>query len=325
MPENKEVNVGIICQTLVQQHHIRHLVHQFGFDSQYCFIIDQLLKETDRQQHLTSLESVDFLIVDVDASHFSQDSELGQIESWLYNLRMPVIFGEGITYNPTDEGFQSWSRQLYEKIFNIHGQLNAHLQKYSKPKHIWVLAASMGGPEAVKQFLDKLPIGLQISFVYVQHLQTTQQKSLAKTLCRDSKYTAIMAEDGDSLKPDHVTIIPADQEVIIMPTHIMMFRDTPWRGPYKPSIDQVVANIAESYHQRSGVIYFSGMGDDGVAGARLMARRGGTVWIQAPDSCTSDAMPSAVNATECVSMIGTPEQLAANLRALHQHKKAVTT
>jgi chemotaxis response regulator CheB len=56
-------------------------------------------------------------------------------------------------------------------------------------EHIWVLGASLGGSNAVKEFLDALPKGLPVGFVYAQYIDARYQKTLIQTLGRHSGIT----------------------------------------------------------------------------------------------------------------------------------------
>ena len=301
------LRVGIISQTLVQQHHLRHIVEECGYHVGVAWLIHQLVEEVDI---LKSTEDIDVWLVDVDTFSLDQTKKTLLFERWLFDLKEPVIFGEGHTYNATEEGFSSWMRQLKTKLLSISGQLHLHQQQQQSAEFIWVLAASTGGPEAVKQFLDPMPAGLGIAFLYVQHIESRQNRTLATTVTRDSHYRGRVANHGDTLCADTVTIVPAKQELDILSDGTLVICDRLWRGKYQPSIDQVVATVADRFGSRSGAIFFSGMGEDGVVGARLMARRAGRVWVQAPPTCASDSMPVAVNQTGCVTGTGSPEQLA---------------
>jgi chemosensory pili system protein ChpB (putative protein-glutamate methylesterase) len=145
---------------------------------------------------------------------------------------------------------------------------------------------------------------------------------LANSIARNSAYKGRMAAHGDVLCVDTVTVVPSDKQLDILVNGTLSIRDHPWRGIYKPSIDHMVASVAGRFGSCSGVIYFSGMGDDGVLGARLMARAGGNVWIQTPSQCTADGMPKAINSTGCVSVIDSVKNLAIHLKLL-QRKKAL--
>ncbi|MGH1487358.1 MAG: chemotaxis protein CheB [Cellvibrionaceae bacterium] len=303
------LKVGIISQTLVQQHHLRHIVEECGYEVEVAWLINQLI---DDLALLKNTEAIDVWLVDVDTFSLNQTKKALLFERWLFDLKTPVIFGEGNTYNATEEGFSSWIRQLTSKLLSVSGQLylDQQQQQQQQAEFVWVLAASTGGPEAVKKFLDLLPAGLGIAFLYTQHIEARQNRSLATSVTRDSQYHGRVANHGDTLCADTVTIVPAKQELDVLSDGTLIVREQAWRGEYKPSIDQVVATVADRYGSRGGAIFFSGMGDDGVTGARLMARRAGRVWIQAPPTCASDSMPLAVSRTGCVTATGSPEQLS---------------
>ncbi len=149
--------------------------------------------------------------------------------------------------------------------------------------------------------------------MYAQHIESKHNRNLANTITRESDYHSKVAIHGDTLCADTVTIVPVDKELDVLSDGTLIIRSQAWGGQYTPSIDQVVATVAERFGPRSGVIYFSGMGDDGVMGARLMSRRAGQIWIQSLSSCVSDSMPKAINLTGRVTTTGSPEQLATHL------------
>ena len=302
--------VGIITQTLVQQHHLRETAEACGCTVEGAWLIEQLLKRLDS---LANQGGIDIWLVDVDTFSLEQTKTMVSFERWLFNLKVPVIFGEGNSYNATEDGFNSWMRQITSKLLSTCGRLYLQQERQQSATAVWVLAASTGGPEAVKRFLDPLPKGLGIAFLYVQHIESQQHSSVVSSVTRDSQYTGRVAQHGDILCADSVTIVPAHQELDVLADGTLMLRDTPWGGEYKPSIDKVVGSIAERFGSRGGAIFFSGMGDDGVVGARLLSRRSGQVWIQSLSSCTSDSMPAAIKKTDCVTVTGTPEQLSGHL------------
>lgn len=316
------LSVGIVCHTIVQQHHLRHLVEEFGYNARHTFLVEQAVGDINALRESTA--TTDLWLVDIDLSSLDQSRGLMAFESWLYNLKQPVIFGEGTTYNANDKGFDSWLRQLHNKIFNVAGDILHKDKPASELRAVWVLAASIGGPEAIKEFLDNVKTGLGIGFIYAQHLEARQHHALAGTIGRNSEYDTVMAEHGEFIQADQVIMVPASQQVSFTANGMVMFHDERWRGAYTPSMDQVVANIADSFKHLSGAIFFSGMGEDGVAGARLMHRQQGKIWIQKAATCTSDVTPNAIKQTGCVSKIGTPRELANLLNKLYSQSKEFT-
>ncbi len=311
-------NVGIISESIIQQHHLRQITESCGFTIFDAWLVTQVFDNFFLLEK--SNEHVDFWLIDIDSSNISLPDKFSVFERWLYGLKVPVIFGEGRVYNVNDPGFASWTRLLTDKLLSVSGQLSV-IEYHLKPaKHVWVLGASTGGPEVVKEFLDALPIGLELALVYVQHIESEHNVVLANSISRNSQYQGRVAGHGDVLCVDTVTIVPSDKQLDILADGTLALRNYPWRGIYKPSIDHVVATVADRFGGSGGVIYFSGMGDDGMVGARLMSRRGGNVWIQNPAQCAADSMPNAIKNTGCVKVIDSVKNLAIHLQRLQKEK-----
>lgn len=304
------LQVGVISETLVQQHHLRHIVEKCGYEVKVAWLVNQVLKDIHM---LDRVENIDVWLIDVDIFSQQQNDQTLCFERWLFDLKQPVIFGEGTTYNAVEEAFNSWSRQLASKLMSISGQQSLIEHQRAPASYVWVLAASTGGPESVKSFLDNLPLGLGVAFLYVQHIEPNYNRSLATIITRDNDFSSQVAEHGGIIVSDMVTVVPVDKDIVILPNGTLIVRSQSWRGEYRPSIDQVVAMVADRFGPKSGAIFFSGMGDDGAMGARLMARQGGQIWIQSPATCVSAAMPQAINQTGTVTTIGSPKQLADSL------------
>ena len=301
------LNVGIISQTLVQQYHLRQIVEECGNHVSVAWLVNHLL---DNLKLLQTIKRIDVWLVEIDTFSLERNDETLLFEKWLFGLQEPVIFGEGNTYNAMEDGFNSWVRQLTTKLLRVSSNLYLSQQEQKRADFIWVIAASTGGPEAVKEFLDVLPAGLGVGFLYAQHIELTQKQTVVSTVTRSSPYRGRLANHGDILCADTVTIVPIKQELDILSDATLVVRDKDWGGEYRPSIDKVVATVAERFGSKAGTIFFSGMGEDGVIGARLMARRSGRVWIQAAPTCASAIMPLAINRTGCVTASGSPSQLA---------------
>lgn len=307
------LRIGIVSETQVQQHYLKHAVEESGYQSALCLLVTEL---SDKGNQL-KLTRADAWLVDVDVERLGDCPQLSYFERWLAELDVPIIFSEGNTYNAAEADFISWSRQLRIKLLNLDGQLKLLKKDKVKAANIWVLAASTGGPEVVKRFLDKVDKDLDVGFIYVQHIDQMQHQVLSEIVCRDNAYTGSVAAHGDIICRQTVAVIPADKSVELQENgSIVVYENRSWRGAYRPSIDQVVANVADVYGSSSGVIFFTGMGDDGTAGCRLMSLRGGQVWAQSLSSCTVESMPKSVIDTGCAVKIDTPESLAVHLKAV---------
>ena len=107
---------------------------------------------------------------------------------------------------------------------------------------------------------------------------------------------------------------PADFQAfgITMSDRVELFEE-PWEGPYSPSIDQVMALIADHFGVQSGAILFSGMGNDGAISAAKLRQMGIEVWAQSAETCANSSQPDSARATGCVSFSGSPRELARKL------------
>jgi len=178
---------------------------------------------------------------------------------------------------------------------------------------VWVLGASLGGPQSIKLFLSHLPASLPVAFVIAQHIGAGFVELFAKQLDRATPLKVMAAEDGHMLKHGEVVVTPVYKRVVIDHGGIIELRDIDPDSIYTPSIDDVMVDTAFRFGVNSGAIIFSGMGSDGVLGSRLTRSKGGAVWTQSTESCVISSMPDAVRRMDISEFSGSPVQLAAQM------------
>ena len=226
-----------------------------------------------------------------------------------------MILSDSSEFVAGSDDHTAWSRRISLRLQRLRGDIN--LQQAEPARELWVLGASTGGPAAVKRFLAALPANLGIAFLYVQHIDANQAVTLNRMMTNAGSYPALVASQGLVLEANSLTLITAKDSVELLANGTLMVNyGQAWKGDYAPSIDQVAANAAQVYRERSGLIIFTGMGDDGAASCRIVKQVGGQVWAQSPNDCTSDSMPVSALATGCVGLSGTPEYLARALAKL---------
>ncbi|BFM13416.1 chemotaxis protein CheB [Simiduia litorea] len=259
-------------------------------------------------------DNIDAIIADAWVVVFDGDRENPVAEEWLKGLDVPVIFDDGQLVQES-----TWHRRVSSKLRQIPGMVNVASQR-DVPDEVWVLAASTGGPAAVKLFLSELPLGLNVAFIYAQHIDQGFDVNLAQAISKGTKFPAVLAVNGALVANNQVLIIRPDEQAEVQANGSLVVNPKPWSGSYKPAINQIVANVASIYGAKSGVIVFTGMGNDGKAAVRLMRQQGGTVWAQTAPSCTVSSMPDEVRATGTVTFEGDPKALAAEFIARKQLK-----
>ncbi len=213
--------------------------------------------------------------------------------------------------------------------------------------YVCVLAASMGGPEAVKLFLDHLPITVPVALVLVQHIDPKMQAVLPRILGRhndwqfDTEKNFTVSDDKASLRyPDsrlmqgRVLIVPAQRQIDFgyggeVFAHQTISADSaqyePWPGQYQPSINDVMRRAAGAFGARLITIVFSGMGDDGAAAVKTVKETRGLIWAQSSLSCVCSSQPDNIRTSGQVSFDGSPDALAKHLQQFIAKQSIVMT
>ncbi|WP_455211205.1 chemotaxis protein CheB [Kaarinaea lacus] len=179
--------------------------------------------------------------------------------------------------------------------------------------NVWVLGASLGGPQAVRQFLSAISPDLPVAFILAQHIGASHINLLAEQLNRVTPFTVVPGRNGHKLRHHEVILTPADKQLSLTDDGYIALTPSPPAAVYSPSIDLVMTEVARQYGAKAGTIIFSGMGDDGARGCEAIAEHGGVVWAQDIASCVVSSMPDQARKTGKVSYSANPEELAKHL------------
>ncbi|HUF30831.1 MAG TPA: chemotaxis protein CheB [Gemmatimonadaceae bacterium] len=155
-----------------------------------------------------------------------------------------------------------------------------------------VIGTSWGGLEALSVIVRGLPGSFPIPLVAVQHRSRDARPMLAELLQQNTELTVSEAEDKDFLSPGRLLLAPPDYHLLIEDSFISL--DTDQQVKYsRPSIDVTLISAAETYGARVAGLVLTGANDDGAAGLRRIADRGGVALVEDPTTATSAAMPAA--------------------------------
>lgn len=308
------LRIGILVDSALKQQYLTSLIVQAGHTLAYCSRAEDLVTDDlPLDAWVIDMAESDASSGEIPAEKTRSDALLNQL---LERAKIPVILSDSGEHPAGSDEHKAWLRRMGLRLGRLGGDIS--LQQAGRASRLWVLAASTGGPAAVKEFLTHLPAELGIAFVYVQHIDTQYGATLVKMMSSAGNYPTTLACHGAVLQRDAIALVTAERGVEILENGTLLVNERPWGGRYAPSIDQVAANVARVYRERSGLIIFTGMGDDGAASSRLIKQQGGQVWVQSPENCTSSSMPEAALATKCVSFSGTPKELALHLAAFNQ-------
>lgn len=184
------------------------------------------------------------------------------------------------------------------------------------PCDLWVLGASLGGPAALKRFFAALNQPLPICFLLAQHIDAHFLPVLGKILEQANPFypVQVLARPG-LIEPGTLLLAPIEKRLRFLDAGQIVNGARSWTPPYSPCIDDVLSDVAAAYPGQVNAIVFSGMGEDGVDGARAITDCRGEVWVQDADSCASSVMPDAIDKAGLARFRATPEELAVRLMA----------
>jgi two-component system chemotaxis response regulator CheB len=161
-------------------------------------------------------------------------------------------------------------------------------------KPLVFIASSTGGPAALARLVPQLPGRLGAGAVIVQHMPAGFTASLASRLDRASALTVVEAKAGDALTPDKVLLGPGGMHLRLDSERRAFLSDDAPIGGLRPRADLAIEDAAKLFGRRLLLVVLTGMGNDGLAGARAVRAHGGRVLVQEESTCTVYGMPRAV-------------------------------
>lgn len=177
-------------------------------------------------------------------------------------------------------------------------------------RQVWVLGASIGGPEAVREFLAAVPASTPALFLLAQHMGADFLDLMVQQLARATSLHVRTVVDGDIARHGDVVVVPLAERLQVDASGRITLEPAADASPYSPSIDRVMRDVAERFGPASGAIVFSGMAHDAIDGAVYMRERGGTIWVQDPATCVISSMVDGAQDAGVVSFVGSPAELA---------------
>jgi len=188
-----------------------------------------------------------------------------------------------------------------------------------KVSRLVLIATSTGGPRALAALVPKLPAPLGIGTLIVQHMPAGFTGSLAARLNASSQLNVIEATGGEALDPATALLAPGGLHLRMSPDGRTELSEEPAIGGLRPRADLLIEDAARIYGDRLLLVVLTGMGNDGLRGAREVRRRGGRILVEAEETCTVYGMPRAIVegglADEVVGLGDLPQAISSEARA----------
>ena len=155
------------------------------------------------------------------------------------------------------------------------------------------LAASTGGPGALRSVLDALPYDFAAPILIVQHLSPGFLKGFAEWLNESCRLRVKVASEGDVITRGTVYIAPEDRHLAVRPTGVIQALDDAPVDGFRPSASVLFESVANAYGRNAAGAILTGMGRDGVHGLRRLHELGGRIIAQDEQTSSVFGMPAA--------------------------------
>ncbi len=190
---------------------------------------------------------------------------------------------------------------------------------FSAPPSVLVIGVSTGGPAALEILLPALPAAFPLPVLVVQHMPELFTRLMAERL--DSRCALRVSEalEGAPVGRGRIAIARGNWHLELRTpagasaAPIMHLQQGPPENHCRPAVDVLFRTAARIYGPGVLAVVLTGMGSDGLNGARIIRQQGGSVLAQDQATSTVWGMPGAVAAAGLAYKILPLDAMAAEI------------
>ena len=180
------------------------------------------------------------------------------------------------------------------------------------------IGASAGGLEAFTQLFEHLPATTGMAYVVIQHLDPSHPSLLPGLLARVTRMPVREGQDGLTVEPDHVYVIPSNVDMTLEQGTLTLRPRTQRNGQHF-AIDTFFRSLAHDRQQQAIGVLLSGTAYDGTLGLQAIKAAGGITFAQDAHTAAFSQMPQSAIDSGCVDRVLPPEETARELARLSVH------
>ena len=232
---------------------------------------------------------------------------------------------------PHDAGSSdNFRRELIEKIRTLgqrarRPRIVAHAPRHARqhqpivlrpmpltPPRVLLIGSSTGGPQALDAVLSHATALISRAPVLItQHMPPTFTAILAEHLSRAVKGPVHEAADGEPVVAGTIYVAPGGRHMRVVSRDgapVIAIDDGPHINFCKPSVDPLFSSAAAVWGSKALALVLTGMGADGLAGAKELVAAGGHVVAQDEATSVVWGMPGQVaHAGLCSAVLPLPD------------------
>lgn len=308
--KNKEdIKVMVIAEDHHQRMAFSDTVRSFGFTLVGCMSQARLQKKRELAE-----SAIDIWLIDSD-----YDDNMISATTGSKSATVLIGFSQAPYLNETRQ-YAKWQRKLKRKLAHmlalptlIEAPVQGSDYRDADWQYVVFLGASMGGPSAIKEFLDNLSPTLPVCLLLAHHFNKAMIGTLPRILNRHNDWHCQIITSSQRLRAGQCLIAPIDKQIVCDSTGRVILLEQEWAGEYKPAIGQILKNTSDVYGSELINIIFSGMGNDGSQYLELIQDNNSQLWAQDPSLSACPSQPQAIIDSGYCDFIGSPADLAKKL------------
>lgn len=163
--------------------------------------------------------------------------------------------------------------------------------------HVLLVGSSTGGPQALMKFFAGFPKRPDVPVLITQHMPATFTAILADHLQQATGWDACEAKHGMKVEAGNLYVAPGGKHMEIVKEGTALcvrLTDDPPENFCRPAVDPLFRSAAAVFGERILAVILTGMGHDGLKGAREITKAGATLLAQDEASSVVWGMPGAV-------------------------------
>lgn len=304
----EEIKVMVIAEDHHQRMAFSDTVRSYGFTLVGC------MSQAQWQKSELAETVIDIWLIDSD-----YDDSLVAATSASKPAAVLIGFSQAPYLNEARQ-YAKWQRKLTRKLIHMLALPNLmempaqrHDHRSMDWQYVVFLGASMGGPSAIKEFLDNLSPTLPVCLLLAHHFNKAMIGTLPRILNRHNDWHCQIITSSQSLRAGQCLIAPIDKQIVCDSTGRVILLEQDWDGEYKPAIGQILKNTSDVYGSELINIIFSGMGNDGSQYLHLIQDNNSQLWVQDPNVSACPSQPQAIIDSGYCDFIGSPAELAKKL------------
>jgi len=193
------------------------------------------------------------------------------------------------------------------------------------PPRILLIGSSTGGPQALNQIVAQIaPVLERAPVLITQHMPPTFTAILAEHLARIAKCPVREGSDGEAINAGTIYLAPGGKHMKVARRDgiaVIAIDNGPLVNFCKPAVDPMFSSAAAVWGSKVLALVLTGMGADGLNGAKAIVEAGGHIIAQDEATSVVWGMPGQVAHAGLCSAVLSIKEIAPRITRLFTGEK----